>query len=132
VSDHTPVDEDAKTLPFAEAEPGATGLELLLAMALKWGQESGAGLVRALAVLTSEPARVLGTALGTLQASTGQLVEGGAADVCVFDPAAEWVVTSGALRSQGKHTPFSGYEVPGRVRWTIAAGQLAFERRDRD
>jgi dihydroorotase len=52
--------------------------------------------------------------------------------VCVFDPAAEWVVTSGALRSQGKHTPFSGYEVPGRVRWTIAAGQLAFERRDRD
>ena len=44
VSDHTPVDEDAKTLPFAEAEPGATGLELLLGLALKWGQESGAGL----------------------------------------------------------------------------------------
>jgi dihydroorotase len=60
VSDHTPVDEDAKTLPFAEAEPGATGLELLLGLALKWGQESGVGLTRALAVLTSEPARVLG------------------------------------------------------------------------
>jgi dihydroorotase len=127
VSDHTPVDEDAKTLPFAEAEPGATGLELLLAMALKWGQESGAGLVRALGVLTSEPARVLGASLGTLQASTGQLVEGGVADICVFDPAAEWVVTADALRSQGKHTPFSGYEVPGRVRCTIAAGQVAFE-----
>ena len=66
VSDHTPVDEDAKTLPFAEAEPGATGLELLLGLALKWGQESGVGLTRALAVLTSEPARVLGAALGTL------------------------------------------------------------------
>lgn len=39
VSDHTPVDEDAKMLPFAEAEPGATGLELLLSLALKWGQE---------------------------------------------------------------------------------------------
>ena len=131
VSDHTPVDEDAKTLPFAEAEPGATGLELLLAMALKWGQESGAGLVRALAVLTSEPARVLGPALGTLQASTGQLAEGGMADVCVFDPAAEWIVSAEALRSQGKHTPFSGYEVPGRVRCTIAAGQVAFEGRER-
>jgi dihydroorotase len=127
VSDHTPVDEDAKTLPFAEAEPGATGLELLLSLALRWGQESGVGLTRALAVLTSEPARVLGNALGTLQASCGSLVEGGVADLCVFDPGAHWTVEPGALRSQGKHTPFSGYELPGRVRCTIAAGQLAFD-----
>jgi len=125
------VDEDAKTLPFAEAEPGATGLELLLSLALKWGQESGCGLTRALAVLTSEPARVLGTALGTLQASAGQLVEGGVADVCVFDPQAAWTVQPDALRSQGKHTPFSGYELPGRVRCTIAGGQLAYEGWDK-
>ena len=131
VSDHTPVDADAKTLPFAEAEPGATGLELLLSLALKWGQESGAGLRRALAVVTSEPARVLGPALGTLQARAGRLAEGGVADLCVFDPQAIWTVTPLALRSQGKHTPFSGYELPGRVRCTIAAGQLAFESRDR-
>jgi dihydroorotase len=127
VSDHTPVDEDAKTLPFAEAEPGATGLELLLGLALKWGQESGVGLVRALAVLTSEPARVLGPALGTLQASVGQLVEGGVADVCVFDPQAEWVIEPAALRSQGRHTPFAGHELPARVRCTIVGGQLAHE-----
>jgi dihydroorotase len=130
VSDHTPVDEDAKTLPFAEAEPGATGLELLLSLALKWGQDSGAGIRRALAVVTSEPARVIGTALGTLQASAGRLADGGVADLCVFDPQAMWTVSPGALRSQGKHTPFSGYELPGRVRWTIAAGQVAFESRD--
>ncbi len=127
VSDHNPVDEDAKALPFAESEPGATGVELLLSLALKWGQESGVGLTRALAVLTSEPARVLGPALGTLQMSVGQLVVGGMADVCVFDPMAEWTVKPEALRSQGKHTPFSGYEVPGRVRCTIAGGQLAFQ-----
>jgi dihydroorotase len=131
VSDHTPVDEDAKTLPFAEAEPGATGLELLLGLGLKWGQESGIGLARALAVLTCEPARVLGPALGTLQASVGQLVEGGVGDVCVFDPQGEWLVADDALRSQGKHTPFSGYELPGRMRCTIAAGQVAFEGWDR-
>jgi dihydroorotase len=131
VSDHTPVDEDAKTLPFAEAEPGATGLELLLGLALKWGEESKAGLVRSLAVATSEPARVMGSALGTLQASVGQLVEGGVADICVFDPKARWTVSADALRSQGKHTPFTGYELPGRVRCTIAAGQLAFEGWDR-
>ena len=127
VSDHTPVDEDAKTLPFAEAEPGATGLELLLGLALKWAQEDGVGLMRALAVLTSEPARVLGPALGTLQASAGQLVEGGIADLCVFDPQAAWQVEPAALRSQGKHTPFSGHELPARVRSTIVGGQVAFD-----
>jgi dihydroorotase len=129
VSDHTPVDEDAKTLPFAEAEPGATGLELLLGLALKWGQESGVGLVRALAVLTCEPARVLGPALGTLQASAGQLVDGGVADVCIFDPQAAWQVTPEALRSQGRNTPFAGHELPGQVRCTIVGGQVAYEAR---
>jgi len=130
VSDHSPVDEDAKTLPFAEAEPGATGLELLLGLACKWGADtdkSGAGLLRALAVLTSEPARVLGSALGTLQASAGQLVQGGVADVCIFNPATSWTVEPAALRSQGKHTPFSGYEFPARVCWTLVGGQVAYE-----
>ena len=129
VSDHTPVDEDAKTLPFAEAEPGATGLELLLGLALRWGQESGVGLMRALGVLTHEPARVLGNALGTLQASAGQLVDGGVADVCIFDASAEWTVTPERLRSQGRHTPFAGHGLPGVVRYTLVGGQVAFEGR---
>lgn len=128
VSDHTPVDEDAKTQPFAEAEPGATGLELLLGLALKWSQDSGVPLARALAVVTSAPAQVLGSALGTLQASVGQLVEGGVGDVCVLDPQDHWTVQDSTLRSQGKHTPFTGYELPGRVRWTLVSGQVAFER----
>jgi dihydroorotase len=130
VSDHTPVDEDAKTLPFAEAEPGATGLELLLPLACKWansGGQDGIGQMRALAVLTSEPARVLGAALGSLADSAGQLVRGGVADICVFDPSAEWTVEPTALRSQGKHTPFSGYQVTGRVRYTLVDGQLAYQ-----
>ena len=130
VSDHNPVDEDAKTLPFAEAEPGATGLELLLSLALKWSQDgSGVPLARALAVVASAPAQVLGSALGTLQASIGQLVEGGVGDVCIVNPQDTWVVQAAALCSQGKHTPFSGYELPGRVRTTLVGGQIAFERR---
>ena len=127
VSDHTPVDEDAKTLPFAEAEPGATGLELLLSLALKWSTETDAGLLRALTVLTSAPAQVMGSALGTLEASIGRLAEGGVADLCIFDPAATWTVQADTLRSQGKHTPFSGYELPGRVRTTIVGGQVAYD-----
>jgi dihydroorotase len=127
VSDHTPVDEDAKHLPFAEAEPGATGLELLLSLALKWGQEQGLDLPQSLATVTSAPVRVLGAALGSLGASAGRLVEGGVADVCVFDAGAMWTVDARALRSQGRHSPFSGYELPGRVRCTLVSGQVAFQ-----
>lgn len=127
VSDHTPVDEDAKALPFAESEPGATGVELLLSLALKWSQDSGVDLQRALAVVTHGPADVLGASLGKRQGRVGRLMVGGLADVCVFDPGAAWTVTPEALCSQGKHTPFSGYELPGRVRCTIVGGQVAFQ-----
>jgi dihydroorotase len=126
VSDHTPVDEDAKLLPFAEAEPGATGLELMLSLAVKWGEEAQVPFARVIDAVTAAPARVLGNALGTLQASVGQLVVGGVADVCVFDLQTRWVVDQTALRSQGPHTPFAGYELPARVRWTLVGGQLAY------
>jgi dihydroorotase len=127
VSDHTPVDDDEKTLPFAEAEPGATGLELLLSLALKWGDEQGVGLSAALAKVTCGPVHVLGDALGSLASSAGRLVEGGMADLCLFDPAARWTVAPRELRSQGKHSPFAGYELPARVRCTVVAGHVAYE-----
>lgn len=126
VSDHTPVDEDAKALPFAEAEPGGTGLELLLSLALKWAQDCGVPLARALASVTSQPAGVLGAALGDAAAGAGRLQVGAVADLCVLDPAASWVVEPGALHSQGQHTPFGGYELPGRVRATLVGGQVVF------
>ncbi len=131
VSDHDPVADDMKNLPFGEAEPGATGLELLLSLALRWGQDSGLPLVRALAPITQAPVRVLGEALGSLASSAGRLVEGGVADVCIFDPDAQWSVRPEVLASQGKHTPFSfastGMALPGRVRATLVAGTLAYE-----
>jgi dihydroorotase len=133
VSDHTPVEGDRKTLPFAEAEPGASGLELLLGLALKWGADAGLTLPAALARVTSQPVRVLGDALGSLASSAGRLVEGGVADVCLFDPDATWAVTPQALRSQGKHTPFAfastGTALPGRVVATLVAGTLAHDAR---
>ncbi|PIT79939.1 dihydroorotase [Limnohabitans sp. JirII-31] len=130
VSDHTPVDVDAKALPFAEAEPGATGLELLLSLALKWAQDSGVSLLRALDVLTAQPARVLGDSV-VGHPSLGQLRVGGVADVVVFDPEAQWRVTPDALRSQGKHTPFafdmSGMALPARVKATLVDGRIAYQ-----
>jgi dihydroorotase len=126
VSDHTPVDEDAKALPFAESEPGATGLELLLSLTLKWAQDSGVGLSDALATITRRPAGVLGASLGGLGGQLGTLSPGGVADICVFDATAFWTVEAAALRSHGKHTPFGGYELPGRVRATLVGGQIAY------
>ncbi|CAM3832278.1 dihydroorotase [Roseateles saccharophilus] len=131
VSDHMPVTVDEKAVPFAEATPGATGLELLLSLALRWARDAELPLARALAVVTAEPVRVLGAALGSLSASAGRLVEGGVADVCVFDAGASWAVTPELLASQGKHTPFefsrSGFELPARVRTTLVAGHIAYE-----
>ena len=126
VSDHTPVDEDAKALPFAESEAGATGLELMLSLSLKWGAQRGLSLAQSLAPICSGPAKVLGPSLGAQSEGVGRVQVGAVADLCVFDPAAAWTVGADSLRSQGKHTPFSGYELPGRVRYTLVGGRLAF------
>ena len=126
VSDHTPVDEDAKALPFAESEAGATGLELLLSLSLKWGAQRGLSLAQSLAPLCRGPAKVLGPSLGAQSEGVGRVQVVALADLCVFDPAAAWTVGADSLRSQGKHTPFSGYELPGRVRYTLVEGRLAF------
>lgn len=123
-SDHTPLDEEEKLLPFGEASPGATGLELLLSLALKWveeGESSGASLARAIARITCDAARIAGIEAGSLSV-------GSVADVCVFDPAVRWKVVPAALRSQGKHTPFLGYELSGQVKHTIVSGRHAFSR----
>ncbi len=131
VSDHNPVDDDAKTLPFGEAEPGATGLELLLSLALRWGADDGVSLADTLARVSCGPVRVLGDALGSLAASAGRLVEGGVADVCLFDPTLDWPLHPQRLKSQGKHTPFSfastGMALRGKVRATLVAGTVAYE-----
>jgi len=119
-SDHTPVDDDGKQLPFGEAEAGATGLELLLPLTLAWAAADNVPLSTALARVTAAPALILGIAAGDLSI-------GNPADICVFDAQARWRVEPGALRSQGKNTPFLGLEVPGVVRWTLVDGQVVFE-----
>jgi dihydroorotase len=120
-SNHSPVDDDAKLLPFAEAEAGATGLELLLTLVLKWAEQEKVPLLHALSRITINPARLLGQKMGHLSL-------GAHADICIFDPAANWRVEPAALRSQGKNTPFNGYEMQGRVRYTLLDGQLVFQQ----
>jgi dihydroorotase len=118
-SDHTPVDDDAKLLPFGEAEPGVTGLELLLPLALAWAQRAGVPMATAIARMTTDAARIAGC-------EGGSLAIGAIADVCLFDPQAHWVVSPATLRSQGHHTPFAQRELQGRVRTTLVGGRVAF------
>jgi len=119
-SDHTPVDEDAKLLPFAQAEPGATGLELLLPLTLKWATAFDVPMIQALARLTSAPAKILGIAAGTL-------APGASADVCIFDPHHDWHIQPGGLISQGKNTPFAGLEVQGKACYTLISGNVVHQ-----
>jgi len=123
-SDHTPVDDDEKLLPFGEASPGATGLELLLSLTLKWAQDQqdlDAALALAISRITRDAARIAGLPAGTLGV-------GAAADVVLFDPNARWKVEGKTLASQGKHTPFLGYELAGQVKATVVRGRVAYQR----
>ena len=116
-SDHAPVDDDSKQLPFGEAEPGVTSVELLLPLTLKWAREEGVDLISALALITSRAAAVFNL-------SGGKLVAGGNADLTLFSPDEFWQVSPASLSSQGKNTPFVGYELQGRVHHTLVAGTV--------
>lgn len=118
-SDHTPIDDDQKLLPFAEAEPGATGLELLLPLTWKWMQEQQLPPATALSKITAAPAGLMGLPLG-------RIALGCAADICVFDPEAEWTVSAATLKSQGRNTPYFGQRLIGRVTHTLVAGRVVF------
>ncbi len=119
-SDHTPVDEDKKQVPYGESEPGASGVELLLPLTLKWAREMGVPLMQAIDLITWKPAQILGV-------PGGGLVVGGCADLCIFDETAEWVVTPRSLASQGNNTPFLDHPMQGRVRYTVIDGHIDFE-----
>ncbi|HRK77491.1 MAG TPA: dihydroorotase [Thiobacillus sp.] len=119
-SDHTPVDEDAKQVPFGESVPGASGVELLLPLTLKWAREMGVPLMQAIDLISWKPAQILGV-------PGGNLAVGSYADICIFDETADWVVTPKALASQGDNTPFLNHPMQGRVRYTLIDGHIDFE-----
>jgi dihydroorotase len=119
-SDHAPLDDDAKQLPFGEASPGASGVELLLPLTLKWAAEHHVPLMDALDRITWKPTQILGI-------PAGHLSVGAHADICIFDPEARWVVSPQSLLSQGNNTPFLGHEMKGKVRYTVIDGHVDFE-----
>ena len=126
-SDHTPLTDLDKSLSFAEAVPGAMGLELLLSLTLKWAQEARVPLRDALKLVTHAPGQVLGQSAGW-SAFPGSLTVGAPADVCVVDPEQYWLVCRKNIVSVSQCTPFLGRELPGRVVATVLRGDLVWER----
>jgi dihydroorotase len=119
-SDHTPVDDDAKLAPFAEAEIGATGLELLLPLTLKWAAKEKVGLLQAVGLITQAAAQILGIPAGDLSPNSD-------ADLCIFDANEYWKISPDMLKSQGKNTPFNGLELAGKVKLTLVHGQVVYQ-----
>ena len=119
VSDHVPLDADDKSLPFAQASAGGTGLATLLAVTLAQVHGAGLPLMDALALLTCRPALILGVRAGTLAL-------GAPADLCLFHPERIWQVQSGKMVGKAQNTPFDGRALEGRVIGTWKAGRRVF------
>jgi dihydroorotase len=119
-SDHQPHEPDAKLAPFAESEPGVSGLETLLPLTLRLVDEKLLSLPEAIALLTSKPAEILGIEAGTLAV-------GSTADLCLIDPRARWTLGAEQFVSRGRNSPFLGWEFTGRVTHTLVGGEVVFE-----
>jgi len=121
VSDHKPEDEESKRLTFSQATTGATGVETLLPLALELFHNKSVKLVKLIASITSNPAKILGI-------NKGNLEKGNDADLCVFDINKPWVVNKDKLKSKSKNTPIEGRKLQGQVLKTFVKGEMSFER----
>ncbi len=121
MSDHNPQDVETKRLPFAEAAPGAIGLETMLSAGLRLVHSEQIDLLTLIRAMSTTPAELLGLPGGTLR-------PGAVADVVVIDPDLPWVLDPADLKSKCKNTPFDGARFTGRAVRTIVGGQTVFEQ----
>jgi dihydroorotase len=123
-SDHQPHEPDAKLAPFSVTAPGISALETLLPLTLRLVSDNVLSLSDAVARLTCQPARVLGIDAGTLGL-------GRAADVCIFDPDDYWILEEARMISRGRNSPFFGWELSGRVVYTLLDGAIVYQAGNR-
>ncbi len=120
-SDHIPVDGDAKAQPFGPAQPGASGIDTLLALTLSLVHRGEISMLRAMECLSLAPASIL-------DLDGGALIPGAAADLVLFDADASWIVRAAEFHSNSRVTPFEGLPVQGRVKGCWVGGTPVFER----
>ena len=120
-SDHQPHEAAAKAAPFSATEPGMTGLQTLLPLGLKLVTQQLLTLPQLIDMLSSAPARILGSELG-------QLGVGAVADICIFDPQQCWTLDAGSNRSRGQNSPYWGQTLSGQVSHTLLEGVQVYPR----
>jgi len=120
-TDHAPHAVHEKEVEFENAPNGITGLETALGLCLRWLHKEGKlPLGRVLSLLSAQPAALLNLK------GRGTLVAGSFADVVVFDPKAEWTYNARQTKSKSRNTPFDGWAMQGKVRWTVSEGRIAY------
>ena len=120
-SGHDPQGTEAKRLPYADAEPGMAGAETLLTMSLGLVRDGRITLPRLFALLSSNPARILGVPGGTID-------HGAPADIVLFDAEAPWKIDSEKMAASAGNTPFDGLPVQGRIAHVVKGGRLVIDR----
>ena len=120
MSDHNPQDVETKRLPFAEAAPGAIGLETMLIAGLRLVHSGELGIIPLLRAMSTRPAQLLGLPGGTLRS-------GSPADLIVVDLDVPWIVDPNELKSKCKNTPYDEARMQGRVLRTIVGGRTVYE-----
>lgn len=120
MSDHNPQDVETKRLPFAEAAPGAIGLETMLSAGLRLIHNGELTFTQLIRAMSTRPAELLGLPCGTLR-------PGAVADIIVIDADVPWVLDPADLKSQCKNTPFDEARFTGRVARTIVGGRTVYE-----
>jgi dihydroorotase len=120
-TDHAPHAMHEKEVEFELAPNGIIGLETALGLSLRWlHREWRMPLGRVLSLLSAQPAALLGLK------GRGTLTVGSYADVVVFDPKVEWTYRATESQSKAKNTPFDGWQMQGKVRWTLSEGKIAY------
>lgn len=121
VTDHAPHCQQEKDRPLPQAPSGMVGLEISLALSLTALYHTGLlPLARVISLMSASPAAVLGL-------DAGRLEVGGRADVVIFDPEERWTVDRERFASKGRNTPFHGFPVQGRVKYTISQGTIIYQ-----
>ena len=121
-TDHAPHAIHEKEVEFERAPNGITGLETALGLSLRWlHHDWKLPLGRVLSLLSAQPAALLNLK------GRGTLTVGSYADVVVFDPKAEWIYRAAETKSKSRNTPFDGWTMQGKVRWTISEGRIAYQ-----
>ena len=103
-------------------EPGASTIELLLALVMHLVDRGQLSRTQAIAALTSQPANILGIDAGSLSV-------GAPADVCIVDIKSPWQIERDKLASMGRNTPFSGWEMSAQVITTLVNGKQVYTRK---